>query len=185
MSEENQNPEAQVDEKTLLKQQCKKLGIPVQGNLSVETLRQLVAEKLAGNEPTSQTTTDKETTRQRHKRIRDEATKLVRCRITCMNPAKKNMQGEIFSVGNKVIGTHKKFIPYSPSTHEEGYHIPNALYQSLKNRKYQFFREVKHDNGEKTQESVLINEFAIEVLPPLTEQELAELSKAQQAKGGL
>lgn len=186
MNETNNQETPTVDEKTLLKQQCKTMGIPVQGNPSVETLKALIADRKADMDVKSSGVKEpNETKLQRHKRIREEATKLVRCRITNMNPSKKSQQGEIFSVGNKVIGTHKKYIPYNPSTHEDGYHIPNTIYQALKTRKYQFFKPVKHPNGETTQESVLVNEFAIEVLPPLTEEELKDLSKAQAAKGGL
>lgn len=187
MSEATNQENPTVDEKTLLKQQCKVMGIPVQGNPSVDTLKALIEDFKKDQAGTNEApdVIKGESKQARHKRIREHATKLIRCRITNMNPNKSAMQGEIFSVGNRVIGTHKKFIPYNPSTHEDGYHIPNALYEALKTRKYQFFKPVKHPNGETTQESVLVNEFAIEVLPPLTPEELTALSVAQKAKGGI
>lgn len=186
MSDDNNTQ--QPSELQLLKQRAKTMGIPIQGNPSVETLKKLIEDKLQGsNEGTSkEESTEKLSSQQaKHAKIREEALKLVRVKIQCMNPNKKNMEGEIFSVGNKVIGTVKKFIPYSPSSHPEGYHIPNVLYRELVNRKYQYFKEVKHNNGTKTHKAEQANEFAIQVLPPLTEKELKDLSTAQAAKGGL
>lgn len=178
MSEEIKQP----DELSLLKDRAKKLGIPVQGNLSASTLKELIDAKLA---PAEKPTTTHASKNAKHKAIRDEAMKLIRVKITCMNPSKKNMQGEIFSVGNKVIGTVKKFIPFSPSTHENGYHIPKVLLDALRKRKFQTFREVKHDNGQKTSESVMVTEFAIETMEPLTEAELESLARDQRAKAGI
>ena len=37
--------------------------------------------------------------------------RLVRCRITCMNPSKREWEGEIISVGSAKNGTFKKYVP--------------------------------------------------------------------------
>src|SRR4249919_1879305 len=37
---------------------------------------------------------------------------LVRCRITNLDPKKRDLPGEIFAVANRVLGTVRKFIPY-------------------------------------------------------------------------
>lgn len=169
--------EMQKDELTLLKERAKKMNIKVQGNLSVESLKELIANH-TNNEvasPKAQLSLTE---------IKREATKLIRVRIQNMNPNKKNMSGEIFSVGNRAIGTIKKFIPYSPDSHPDGYHVPQALLNQLMSRQFQFFREEK--KGSHTiHKPQFAKEFAIEILPQLTEEELKKLSVAQKAKGGL
>lgn len=115
-----------------------------------------------------------------------EATKLVRCRITNLDPKKKDWTGEFFTVANDYIGTIKKFVPYGAKT-ENGYHIPYAIYLFLKDKKYLYLKTSTNKNH-KEQIDVddrWVSEFNIEVLPPLTAQELADLKKAQDASGRL
>lgn len=186
--EDTSAQEPLMDRRTTLRNRCKQLGIRIQGQPSEETMSALIKDKLEGtanaaqtNEAGSPEPTDGETTAQRHRRLRKEATKLVRVNITCMNPSKSDITGEFFSVGNKVIGTIKKFIPYTP--YPDGYHIPYALYQALKNRKFQMWSKRKKSDGTEVNEAKLVNEFAIEVLPQLTPKELERLRVAQAAKG--
>lgn len=113
------------------------------------------------------------------KEVRDnklKANRLVRCRITCMNPAKKNWTGEIVSVGSAKLGTFKKFIPYN---NEEPYHVPWIIFNHLKERQCRIGTTVKLPNGREVNRYKLINEFAIEVLPPLTPGELKDLKQRQ------
>lgn len=110
-------------------------------------------------------------------RMRNEAIKLVRVRLTCMNPAKKNWPGEIFSVSNKILGTIKKYIPYD--TTEDGYHIPYVIYEHLKDRQYQTFIRRKLANGQTAVTGKLVKEFSIEILPSLTQKELDKLATQQ------
>lgn len=107
--------------------------------------------------------------------------RLVRCRITCMNPNKKNWTGEIVSVGSSKLGTFKKFIPFNL---EEPYHIPQIIYEHLKERKCAIRNIRKTSDGREEVDTKLISEFAIEVLPPLTQTELEDLKRRQaMAKG--
>ncbi len=112
---------------------------------------------------------------------RKEASRLVRCRITCMNPAKQNWTGEIVSVGSAKMGTFKKFIPYNSP---EPYHIPHIIYQELKERKCRIGHIVKLPNGQEVNRYKLVPEFSIEVLPPLTPEELKELARRQALASG-
>lgn len=114
------------------------------------------------------------------KEVLDDAMKLVRVNISCMNPAKKDFDGEIITVGNSLIGTVRKFVKFNT---DEGYHIPNIIYKMLKKRKFNVFYNERTKNGVTQRKNKLANEFSIEVLPPLTEKELAELRKAQAARG--
>lgn len=118
-----------------------------------------------------------ETEAQKRLRLRREAEKLVRIRVTCMNPAKKEWEGEIITVGNATVGTLKKFIPFNGA--DEGWHVPHMMYQVLKDRMCQVFYTEKTKNGVSVRKGRLIKEFAIEVLPDLTQADLDELARRQ------
>lgn len=106
---------------------------------------------------------------------------LVRCRIQNMNPVKKEWTGEFFSVGSAKLGTFKKMIPYNSS---EPYHIPKIMYDMLVEKKCTVFHTDKDDRGNSVRKGRLVNEFAIEVLPPLTPAELEELGRTQALQAG-
>lgn len=118
----------------------------------------------------------------REQQLKD-AMRLVRCRIVNMDPKKKDLDGEILTVGNRYIGTVKKFIPYGEAT-DDGYHIPKVLYDELEDRKFLHIQVTK-DKVTKMQKVVTsyVKEFSIEVLPQLTPTDLAKLAAAQAAAG--
>lgn len=114
---------------------------------------------------------------------RQEALKQVRINVTCMNPAKTEYDGEIITVGNGLIGTVSKFVPFNTV---DGWHVPNIIYLMLKERQFQQFSAKKglKPGQPSTRVTKLVREFAIEVLDPLSTQELAELKQRQlMAKG--
>lgn len=114
--------------------------------------------------------------------LKKEQLKLVRVRITCMNPTKKDWEGEIITVSNALVGTVKKFIPFGA---EDGWHVPQILLNVLKEREFQHFYIVKDERGNKVPRGKNMKEFAIEVLPPLTKEELEELARKQAMAGGV
>ena len=103
--------------------------------------------------------------------------RLRRIRLQCMNPTKKDWSGEIISVGSAKLGTFKKFIPYDG----EPYHVPEIIYNMLKERQCTTFVTVKSDRpgAPDIRKGKLIKEYAIEDLPPLTTKELDALGKRQ------
>lgn len=113
--------------------------------------------------------------------VRLEAGGLIRCRIQCMNPAKKDWPGEIFSVGSAKLGTFKKFVPFNSP---EPYHLPKIIYDMLLEKKCTVFYTERDDRGNKLRKGRLINEFAIEKLPDLTKEELSDLARTQAMKAG-
>jgi len=122
-----------------------------------------------------------ETENQMKRRLKNDATRLVRIRLSCMNPAKKEWQGEVFTVGNSVVGSITKFVPFEA---EDGYHVPHILYETLVARQCQVFVNVKQEVAGRivtVRKGKLIREFAIEVLPQLTEGELKDLAARQAA----
>lgn len=118
-------------------------------------------------------------------KLRLENMRLVRCRITNLDPKKKDLPGEIVTVANDYIGTVRKFVPFGEHT-EEGFHIEHCLYKMLKNRKFLNIRSTRdRRTGTQKVSQSWAPEFAIEVLPPLTKEELHKLAQAQIAAGSL
>ena len=192
-----------VDELTLLKQRAALLGISHSPNIGIETLRNKINDankesesakennSLGGLTQTSQVTTPPAATQPvenpytaMRNRIRSEALKLVRIRLTNMNPNKSDLPGDLYAVSNKFIGEVRKFVPYDPKFYVNGYHVPQCILDQLQAKKFISFRIVKDPSvpsGERT-ESLLVKEFAIEILPQLTEVELKKLAADQRAR---
>lgn len=201
MSEEITNPEieenAAPDELALLKERAKTLGIPIAGNIKLETLKSKIAAKLAGEKEVEEDEDDEEEEAPKSKAkserkktkaeieqdIRDRLQKdkmaLVRCQIYNLNPSKRDLQGEIVTVANKYLGTVRKFIPFGEQT-DNGYHIPKVLFEELKRKKFQHVK-TKKVNGQIQVETRMVPEYNLVVLDPLSKEELAELALKQSA----
>ena len=184
MSEQNETMEVQ-DELAALKARADLLGISYHPTIGLEKLRAKVNAAITSEgEPDSAPEADapvqeapKETEAAKRLRLRNEAAKLVRIRLTCMNPNKKEWDGEIITAGNAAVGTFKKFVPFHSA--DDGWHVPNIIYKQLAQRECQIFVTTTDGAGNKIRKGKLIKEFAIEVLPDLTEEELAELARRQ------
>lgn len=109
-------------------------------------------------------------------RKRNHALALIRVNLTCMNPSKREWDGEIFTVGNALIGSYSKFTPFNT---EDGWHIPRILYNMLRDRECQIFVTTTDERRNKIRKGKMIKEFAISVLDPLTPEELQELKERQ------
>lgn len=183
--------ELQVDEMTILKQRATMMGIKFSNNIGLEALRKKVADAQEGITEQEQpevnplaTTPVQEDKLSMAQRIRLENTRLVRVRIQNLDPKKKDLPGEILTVANDYMGTVRKYVPYGEAT-DNGYHIPYCLYKLLKNRKFLNVSVKKGRNGKERVEQQWVREFAIEILPQLTEEELKQLGQAQIAAGSL
>ena len=182
LNEENQDAEVIVqDELDALKARANLLGVKFHPSISLEKLREKVnaavtSEGEAEEAPNTPSETKEETIGEKRKRLKTEALKLIRIRLTCLNPAKKEWEGEIITVGNSLIGSVKKFVPFNA---DDGWHVPHVIYQHLKERQCQIFQTATDARGNKVRKGKLIKEFAIEVLPPLTKEELEELARRQ------
>lgn len=121
-----------------------------------------------------------ETDGQKKNRLRREAQALVRVRVSCMNPQKKNLKGELLCVSNRNFGTIQRFIPFN-----RDWHIEKVLYDALSEREYMVFDREK--TGRANIEVVTprnVPEFNIAVLPPLTKGELKDLGQRQAMANG-
>lgn len=179
-NDENQVDDTQVPAKSeldTLKERADKVGLKYHHNIGVDKLREQLNAKL-NSEPTSEETSGKLSRAQRATKLRKEATKLVRVRITCMNPNKSEWSGEFFCVSNSYIGTVKKFVPFGVE-----YHVPEILLTMIESRQFQQFYNEKI-KGRNVRKGKLVKEFGVERLKPLTEQELKELARRQAMREG-
>lgn len=181
MSENDDLIAAAGDELSTLKARADLLGLSYHPSIGVEKLREKVNAALANTKSSDNGVIPVEDEASERARLMEEAAKLVRIRVTCMNPAKKEWSGEIIAVGNSVVGTHKKFVPFNA---DEGWHVPNIIYQHIVSRECQVFVTVRDERGNTHRKGKLIKEFAVEVLPPLTTEELAELARRQAMAAG-
>lgn len=193
---ETKEPEATpgLDELGLLKERARTMGIPVKGNVGIETLKKNIAEKLSRktSEPepevnpvaqevkeTPVVKTKAQMEQETRERLRVEELALVRCKIYNLNPGKRDLQGEIITVRNKYLGTVRKFIPFGEAT-DGGYHIPRIIYNDLKTRKFQSIL-TKRVKGQEQVTTRMVPEYSLDVLPMLTREELSELALNQAA----
>ena len=192
--------ETAVDELALLKERAKQMGIPFSNNISLETLRKRISDKmegkdvpevnpLAGDAEIAAITSApakldaKQNALALRKMMQREQMKLVRVRITNMDPKKKDLPGEIWTVSNEYLGNVRKMIPYGEQT-DEGFHIPYCLFRLLQSKRFLHIRTVKDRvTGVERQDKQWVKEFSLDVLPDLTKEELARLAAAQAAAG--
>lgn len=195
MSEENPLVEAeQPTELDLLKARAKVIGLTFSNNISVETLREKIRAKLAGDTVTEEDKTveinalsPENTPKAKTPTLREfmvqEQMKLVRLRITNLDPKKKDIPGEIITVANEYLGTVRKYIPFGEVT-DSGYHVPYCIYTELESRRFLNIRTVKDPRtGTNSVQSTMAREFALEILPQLTKVELERLAASQAAAG--
>lgn len=181
------------DELSQLKEQADVLGIPYKSNIGVEALKAKVADALASSKPVepepepapakANGEARAETAQEARARIQKEAMALVRVRIANLNPAKAHMKGEVITVGNKFTGAVSKYVSWGEDS-DNGYHIPKIIFDELKARKFNSVRSVKGQNGTFHPVQRIVPEFSIEVLPPLTQEELDRLARTQAAAAG-
>jgi hypothetical protein len=177
-----------------LKARANILGIAFHPRIGVESLRERINNILAtdeneaqGNAPVSGAVVSggmskDEFNKSQRQSTRRKALSLVRIRVSCMNPNKKDWEGEVFSTGSAKLGTIKKFVPFNS---DEPYHVPRIIFDMMKERKCTVFKTVRDHRGNKIRKASMVNEFAIEELPPLTPTEIKELAQRQAMSGGI
>ena len=191
-NEDTVNDIAMPSELEVLKQRATLMNIKFSNNISVEKLREKIEAAQVKDEPVVEAAVNPLGANQEEgvkkmtlgQKIRAEQTRLIRVRIQNLDPKKKDLPGEIITVANEYMGTVRKFVPFGEVT-DNGYHIPYCIYEFLKERKFINITTRKGKNGLPDIRATEAREFSIEVLPPLTEAELAQLAQAQIAAGSL
>lgn len=191
--------EQAVTELSLLKDRARLMGITFSNNIGLEALKMKVhnkQENIPDEEPEEENVAVKQYFSEQlnaispmkqpaslREMLLEENMRLVRIRITNMDPKKKDLPGEIFTVANEHIGTVRKYIPYGEAS-EGGYHVPYILYKRLLNRKFLHIRTFKRA-GQIHTETSWVREFSIELLDPLTPKEIQQLATTQAAAGNI
>lgn len=189
---EEQEPIVVQDELETLKTRADRMGIQYHPSIGAEKLREKIKVALTEAAPVITPVPEVaaaptpmpevETPAQEKKRLKNYANELIRVRISCMNPAKKEWTGEIFTVGNSLVGSITKFVPFNA---DDGWHVPRILLEVLQARHCQVFTTLKSKNGVSIRQGKLIKEFALEVLPALTGEELHDLAQRQAMAGSI
>jgi hypothetical protein len=183
-----------VTELSLLKDRARAMGIPVPNNVSVETLKQRinarqegdtaaatapsVAEVILNNFGTPEVAPVRQLSLREY--LHQREMKLIRLRITCLDPKKKDLPGEIITFANEYLGTVRKFVPFGEQT-DNGYHVPYCIYRILKRRQFLQIKVSRDAQKREVVTSRYVREFALEELEPLTKEELAKLAIVQMA----
>ena len=161
--------ESAKTEVEILREKLTALGVSYAPAAKEAALRKLLEEAEAG-------TLDQRTDDQKS---RDEQLKLVRVIVRPIDPNKKEFGGEIITVSNSLIGTVSKYVPFD---NEEGWHIPKAMYDTMKEMKFQAITQERNDKGQYLPKMRTISAYVIEVLEPLDEADLKALAAAQSAR---
>lgn len=176
----------------ILKQRADQMGITYHPSIGVDALREKVAAKLNGTpEPTQNITVNinseftpspaalKFAEEQNNNYIRKQALRLVRVNITCMNPNKKEWDSELFSVQNDILSA-KRLVPFN-----KDWHVEQCILDMIEDRVCTAYKERKDQFGRKHTDPYPIKEYAVRILPPLTEDELEDLRHQQAIRGGV
>ena len=205
MSDQDDNTvdteKAEAAELASLKARAKQMNLTHSNNIGLDALRKRVSDALEGkavepepeavNALTGKKDVAESTAPKRpynnaaalRKMMQEEQMKLIRVRITNLDPKKKDLPGEIFTTGNEYLGSVRKYVPYGEVT-DEGYHIPFCIFKQLEARRFLNIRTIVDRVTKQTRtDSSWAKEFALEVLPPLTQAELNQLAAAQAASG--
>ena len=163
-------PKAKPTQLELLKTQAEIMGIEYREDITEQALRKQLMDALA------QADTGETISHADRKKLIKESMKLERVIISPNATHMKEHQGQLFSVGNSILGYVSKFVLFNAE-----YHVPKIILDHIKSQKMQYFA-TKVVNGEQLRESKLRPMYTVEVLEPLTKEELADLAKSQAAR---
>ena len=167
------------DELESLKQRADLLGLNYHPSIGLDKLRDKVNAAVVEETPKEQPKEVKLSEGALRAIKKKEAGKLIRIRMTCMNPAKSEWEGELFTAGNSVVGSYTRMVPFGVE-----WHVPQIMLNMIQARRYQRFYTERAKNGIQVPRSALSKEFAVEILPQLSENELSDLAQRQAMANG-
>lgn len=156
-----------------LKAQAQIMGVDFRDDITEKGLRKQLMDALEQAQEGDVLTNAQRTELER------DSTRLIRCIITPMASHMKDHQGQLFSVGNSVLGYISKYILFNAE-----YHVPKIILDHIKTVETQYF-VTKVINGEQVKESKMRPAFGVQELPNLTAEELADLAKSQMARSAI
>lgn len=162
-----------------LREQATLLGLTFHHNAGASKLSELIAEAQAAKEVEKPTPKVDLSHNELMAARRDAALKLIRVVVSPNDPNKRDQDGDFFSAGNSAIGTVTKYVPYN---NEAGWHVPQIILNTIRDKRVQRFKKVRTAGGVDIREPTYTPAYTIQVLPPLTPEEIKSLSLAQRAR---
>ena len=197
MPDEADLKDSMPSELDVLKQRADKMGLTYHPSIKALKLRAKIEAKLngtvepvkeepapvaaktiaeAGVDPRVGQDYPELTATERKQAMRRDAARLVRVVVNNNNPNKRDWEGEVYTVSNSVVGTHRKFVPFN---NDAGWHVPNIIYKMMLEKECQIFVNGVDNQGRKTKVAKIIKELAVTLLDPLTDEEIDELAVVQ------
>jgi hypothetical protein len=105
--------------------------------------------------------------------------------VTPNDPLMSTYSGLIFTVGSSAVNKGrviKKFVPFN---RDAGWHAPQIIIDQIEGGEMQKFKTIKLPNGQNTMQAYISKKFNVQILPPLTQDEMDSLGAAQLATGGI
>ncbi len=164
---------------TDLKSQADLLGITYSPNIKYETLKAKVVASKTPVEDELKATNAVVVDAIQAQRL--EMTKLIRCIISSNDPAmREHDTTPFYSVSNSLITLPKRTFPLNVE-----WHVPQAFINFMGEMKCGIPTKTKDEKGRTITTRKSIKKYNINILPPLTEEELASLKAAQIMRDGL
>lgn len=173
--------EFEKEELATLKATADTLGLNYSPNIGAEKLAERIKEhrKLLEEAPKAK---EEDTNRMPvNQRLRKEASLLHRVIITCLDPMYKDYASQIFQVGNRVVGTFKKTVPFGVE-----FHVPAILLKQIESETFVKHTKVndRTNNGVGEMKRTIVPRYGIKYLDKLSQKELDGLGAAIKASQG-
>ena len=152
-----------------LKAEAAELGIVCSPNIGEETLRNKIRDFKLAQEVIAETT-GAVTKVDQDNAMRDEALKLVRVKVTCLNIEKARQQGFWAIGGNSLVGTIRKYIPVN-----QPWYMPQILVNVIQEKQFTI-------SSGKNNQRIWTKEYNVEILPDISVKELEDLKHQQALK---
>ena len=170
-------------DRELLKQKADLLGLTYASNISTDKLRDLINQ---ANEPVevkqdTSVNMSGSSVEDEAMALRLELTKKIRVMITCNDPLMKDWDmTPYYSFSNSTITLDSITIPLGVE-----WHIPNAYVGMLQAMECKIPVKTKDDKGRPITTRRTVKKYNVNILPPLTAEELEALKMAQVMRDGL
>ena len=170
-------------DRELLKQKADLLGLTYASNISTDKLRDLINQANEPVEVKQDTSVNKlgSSVEDEAMALRLELTKKIRVMITCNDPLMKDWDmTPYYSFSNSTITLDSITIPLGVE-----WHIPNAYVGMLQAMECKIPVKTKDEKGRPITIRRTVKKYNVNILPPLTAEELEALKMAQVMRDGL
>lgn len=184
-----------------IRAELKALGIAIHHKTGIDKLQRVLKEVHAGTYVPELETAESEpevhvspniastvkvlNTKEHIKKLTKEqkALRMQRITVSPNDPLMSSYSGLIFTSGSSGVQRGRMIKKFVPFNNDEGWHVPQIIIDQIDSAQMQKFRQVTLPNGEKTLQPYLTKKFNVQILPPLTKEELNILAASQVSRG--